>query len=212
QKALPANKDLLMQFFNTSNLMAYAEEVQLEGDDKKYSYIRIYDPDQRQVIKDIKIGEDINYVSRIIIRNDDNYFLYMTNPSNDVRFYDYSNNKNIEYSIPNIDAPIFSDESLIATITFKGYSFDWTVGVEDNPEINPILYPNPTTNFIMLNVDAKFFGGNWQLTNLNGAVVLHGLILPNPDLQINLSHLPSQIYYLQLQKDNFTVTYQVVKL
>ncbi len=211
RKDLPANNNLLMQFFNKSNLMAYSENIKLPEDDKPYSYIRIYDPDKREVVKNIKTGDEINYVRKLVVRNDDKFILFRLSGSNETRFYDTQNQRISDYTIL-VASPIFADDSIIVNLNFEGYSFDWSVGIGKNPDTNPIIYPNPTTNSIYLNIDEKYFNGQWQLTDLNGKDILNGMILSNPQLQINIEHLPAQSYYLQLTKGSFVLTYQVVKL
>ena len=217
KKTLPANTGygLIYQFMHTSNLLAYGEVAKLDGDIKPYSYIRIYDLDQRNVIRDIKVGNEENGLKNIVIRNDDNYLLFLTSPSNDVRIYNFQNHKLMEYSIKSITSPFFCDNNFIVTKSMKGYTFDWgAVGVKDDHTTNgdSIIYPNPTTNSINLLVEEKYFGGKWEITNLNGNVMLKGTIQSNPNLQINVGMLPAQNYFLRIQKDNFTVTYPVVKI
>jgi hypothetical protein len=215
QKKLPANSDLLMQFFNKSNLMAYAEEVQLDGDDKPYSYIRIYDPDQRMVIKDIQLSNIEHSIYYFLLSQNDKFFNYSTIPYNDVNFYDYEKSKKSDFKISDIPGPFYIDDSLYVASDFSGYKFDWSiVGVEDphNPNQNITIYPNPTTNTINLNIESKYFNGNWQLMDLKGRILIQGIIIPNPQLQISLGILPSQTYLLRLRKDNFTVTYNVIKI
>ena len=213
RKDLPANSDLIMQFFNTSNLMAYSELVQLQGDDKKYSYIRIYDPDQRKVIRDIKLSEGV--ISWFLLKDDDKYFIYRETGSNTNRLYDYINNKKNDYIISNlIGGPLYYNDTLIVTGAFVGYHFDWNaVSVEDepNPDV-PIIYPNPTTNTVNIDIEHNLYHGQWHITDLTGSELIQGIILPEPQLQINIGHLPAQTYFLRLQKENFIVTYQIVKI
>ncbi|GAB1372199.1 hypothetical protein MASR1M45_22610 [Candidatus Kapaibacterium sp.] len=215
RKDLPANNDLIMQFFNKSNLMAYSENIKLPEDDKPYSYIRIYDPDQRKVIKDIKLNEELKNVRRLVTRIDDKYILFTASPGNNVYFYDYSKESISDFKLTEFPGPLYFDDSLYVTFgSFEGYKFDWNaVGIDDEPNPSiPVIYPNPTTNSINLNIDEKYFNGQWQLTDLNGKDILNGIILSNPQLQIDISNLPSATYYLRLQNDNFTVTYSVLKM
>ena len=211
--SLPTKNDLLMQFFNNSNLMAYAENIKLPKDDKAYSYIRIFDPDKREVVKNIKISNVENGVFYFLLSQNDSYLIYLTAPSNVTKFFDLVNEKKIDFEISTEPGPIYLDESLYVTSYFTGYTFDWNaVGVEDEPNPNiPVIYPNPSTNTVNLIVDEKYFHGQWRITDLSGRVILNGIILPEPQLQINIGHLPAQTYYLRLQKESFTVTYPLIK-
>ncbi|GAB1372205.1 hypothetical protein MASR1M45_22670 [Candidatus Kapaibacterium sp.] len=215
RKDLPANNDLIMQFFNKSNLMVYSEEVKLEGDDKKYSYIRIYDPDKREVVQNIKpFIDESYYASFITIRQDDKIFAHGNGKNNNIHFFDLEKKRKIDIIIPSFPGPLYLDDSLYISGEYIGYKFDWnSVSVDDEPNPNiPVIYPNPTTNTINLDIEPNLYHGQWQMTDLTGRVILNGIILPNPQLQINIENLPAQSYYLQLTKGSFVLTYQVVKL
>jgi WD40 repeat protein len=215
QKDLPVNGTFNFRFFNTKNHMAYAENIKLPEDDKAYSYIRIYDPEKREVVKNLKLfDDDSQYPSFITFRQDDKIFAHGNGKNNDIHFFDLENDKKIEFVIKTFPGPLYLDDTLYIAGSFEGFKFDWNaVGVEDeaNPNI-PVIYPNPSTNTVNLIISDAYFNGIWEITDLTGRVILSGIILPNPQLQINIEHLTAQTYYLRLQKENFTVTYQVVKL
>ena len=217
QKTLPvgATKNLVYQFMHTTNQLAYGEVIKLEGDDKAFSYIRIFDLDQRQVIRDIKVSDSDNYVNYLLWKQDDKFIMYLTSNSNDTKFYDYANNKKNDFSVTTAVGPIYLDDSLYVSGTMKGYTFDWTVvGVPENPETSntSTIYPNPTTNSISIDIDEKYFNGNWEISNSSGKILLKGTILKDPVFQTNIGILPPQTYYLRLHKDNFNVTYNFIKL
>jgi hypothetical protein len=200
-------------FMHTSNQMAYGEVIKLEGDDKPYSYIRIFDLDKREVVRNVRVGDEENGLIRIVVKNDDSYFLYRKYPSNDIFFYDVERNSLIDYSLENISSPILCDESLIVTNTMQGYSFDWTVGIEDTNPVDEdlILYPNPTTNTVNINIDSKYFNGNWQLTDLTGQILLIGEISNNENFQLDISNLPAQTYFLRISNGKEFKVEKVVK-
>ncbi|MBX3043092.1 MAG: hypothetical protein KIT33_02485 [Candidatus Kapabacteria bacterium] len=141
--ALPVNNFLVYQFFNKSNLMAYSENIKLPEDDKPYSYIRIYDPDKREVVKNIKMSNVENGVFYFLLNQNDNYFIYSLVPSNDKRFYDIVNDKKLDFVLSNIPGPFYLDDSLYVAGSFEGYKFDWNVvSVDDEPNpIIPVIYP-----------------------------------------------------------------------
>ncbi|GAB1371767.1 hypothetical protein MASR1M45_18290 [Candidatus Kapaibacterium sp.] len=212
QKDLPVNGTFNFRFFNTKNHMAYVENIKLPGDGKPYSYIRIYDPEKREVVKNIKIGDDIDFIRTFILRDDDRFILYRTKGTNYTRFYNLENEIFLDFTIL-VSSPIFADDSIIVNLNIEGFKFDWNaVGVEEepNPDI-PVIYPNPTTNSINLNIDEKFYNGQWQLTDLSGRDILNGIILSNPQLQIDISNLPSATYYLRLTNGKEIKVEKVVK-
>ncbi len=203
---------LTSSFMHTSNQLAYGEVVKLEGDDKAYSYLRIFDLDKREIIRNVKVGDAEESIYHIVLRMDDRYILYINSASNFTKIYDYQNDKKLKYEFT-IVGPIYIDDSLYVSGTSVGYRIDWnTVGVEDkNPTDNvPILYPNPTTNLINLNVDTKYFQGQWKIINLQGSTMLQGIIPPEPILQINVNLLAPQTYTLIIQKDGFISTFKLI--
>jgi hypothetical protein len=209
-------KDFKYCLFNKSNKIAYAENMKLAGDDTIYSYIRIYDPDQRKVVQDIKISKQkLNY---FINRMDDNYIIYaLDNDYNTKGIYDYYQNKIINNDLKIIGSPLrYADSTLIVTAGsgyFCGNIYDWIVGVEDKtPNEDLVLYPNPTNNRISVNISEKYYSGTWQILDMTSKIMMKGIILPQNLLQINLSKLQPQTYFLTIKKDNIAKTYKIVKL
>jgi hypothetical protein len=212
QKTLPINTGFLFKFMNTSNLCAYGETLKLEGDYKPYSYIRIYAPDQRKVIRDIKIANEENYIFYLLFSQNDKFIIYLTNPSNDTRFYDYANNKKNDFLITNAVGPIYLDDSLYISGSMKGYKFDWTVvGVKEPQNSEIVIYPNPTNNAINLNIEPKYFNGNWEISNLTGQILLKGEISNNENFQLDISNLPPATYFLRISNGEEIKVEKVVK-
>jgi hypothetical protein len=209
-------KDFKYCLFNKSNKMAYAENMKLAGDDAVYSYIRIYDSDQRKVVQDIKIAKD--QINNIIIRMDDSYFLYeLSDGHNTKGVYDYINDKILDNDLKPKGSPFrYADSTIIiaaGTGYFCGNIYDWAVGVNDQtPNEDLVLYPNPTNNRISVNISEKYYSGTWQILDMTGKIMMKGIILPQNQLQINLSKLQPQTYFLTIKKDNIAKTYKIVKL
>jgi hypothetical protein len=82
------------------------------------------------------------------------------------------------------------------------------VKTEDN---NEILYPNPTTNTINLKMDAKFFNGMWQLTDLTGQILLKGEIENNENFHLDITNLPVQTYFLRISNGKDYKVEKVIK-
>jgi hypothetical protein len=207
--------------FNKSNKIAYAENMKLAGDDTIYSYIRIYDPDQRKVVQDIKIDKyQITYLN---IKMEDDIILYETNDttynfehdtynSNFSHLYNLTSNKISSYSLE-LNPVIYLDDNFIVSKGFYGYNFDWTTGINDiTSKEDTILYPNPADNAITVKIPELYFSGSWQITDLTGKIIKKGIILPQNQLQIDISSLLPHTYYLTLRKDNLLKTYQIVKI
>ena len=210
-KVLPTDKGFGFFFLNHSNIMVYQTEIQLPGDDKKYSYLRMYDLDKRTEVRDIKFPEITTYITVVSKSTDDRYLIYTHGGVGNFYLYDIVNDKRVNLQLP--DGLVYLDDTLYVSAYLKGYKIDWTVGVEDTNTIGEdlIIYPNPSTNTVNLNIDEKYFNGQWQITDLSGRIILNGMILSEPQLQINIGHFPAQTYYLQLTKGSFTVTYPLIK-
>jgi len=198
--------------FNNSNKIAYTENMKMDGDDTIYSYIRIFDPDQRKVVQDFKTGkESILY---LVLRSDDKYIIFQSDDGTNLKmFLNLEINKIANYKavIPKI---IYADETMLYCIggDLDGYSFDWTVGVNDisNNE-DSIIYPNPTNNFIIVNVQNEYFNGNWNIADTTGKILNRGIILPHSTLQIDMTMMLTGNYFLTLSKDNLLKSYKIVK-
>ena len=218
RKDLPANNDLLMQFFNQSNLMAYSEEVKLEGDDKAYSYIRIYDPDKREVVKNIKMSDDnILHASFITLRQDDKYFAHGTGKNNDVHFYDLVKNSKLDFYLPTFPGPLYLDDSLYIAGSYRGYKIDWNaVSVEEEPNPNiPVIYPNPSTNSVTFEFILPISGiTKIQLYDLSGRVVKNVgnefLDAGNHNYEIDISDLPNGQYNLTIETSTGITSHKIL--
>ncbi len=198
--------------YPNNSTVAYAENIKLPEDDKPYSYIRIYDPDKREVLKNLKLTEI--GIKWFLLKNDDSFLLFSETGSNFTKFFNFEKQEISDFLVTTVMGPMYIDDSLYVTSSMRGYKIDWNaVSVEDEPNPNvPVIYPNPTNNTVNIDIEQTLYHGQWQLTDLSGNVMLQGIILPNPQLHINVEVLPAKTYFLRLQKDNITVTYQVVKI
>jgi hypothetical protein len=207
---------LVYSFMHTTNQMVFGEVIKLEVDDKPYSYICIFDLDKREIVRNIKVGEEKNGIANLAVKTDDNYLLYMPwNTNNTLSFYNFKQNLVSNFVISPMNSVLLCYDKFIVTNAMDCYTFDWNlVSVDDDhsPNSDTIIYPNPTTNTINLNIEPKYYNGKWEIINTSGKIMLNGSILPAPNFIINIEMLPAQTYYLKLQKDNFTITYNVIKL
>jgi hypothetical protein len=200
-------------FLNQSNQMAYAEEIKLPGDDTVYSYIRIFDPDQRKVVKDFKISKIKNDGFRI--SQDDKYFIYQAG-SNYKKIYDIDRDQIIDWSYGVYGGGLILIDSSMLYSYGEGLfaqKMDWPVGIKNNTDeqIEKTIFPNPTTGYISINVNQKLLNGNWILNNLTGEQVKQGLIGNVDTLKLNLFDLPANTYFLTLINGKEKVTYKFIK-
>ncbi|GAB1372242.1 hypothetical protein MASR1M45_23040 [Candidatus Kapaibacterium sp.] len=162
-------------YMHTSNQMAYGEVIKLEGDIKPYSYIRIFDLDKRENVRNVRVGEEKNGVAVLTIKNDDKFAIWILfNDNNYQYFYDITNDRISDFKINTLGTVLLSYDIFLVTYTMKGYKFDWNaVGVDDEPNPSiPVIYPNPTTNSINLEISEVYFNGIWEITDLTGTRVI----------------------------------------
>jgi hypothetical protein len=96
------------------------------------------------------------------------------------------------------------------------YEISVITGVKEtsiNLEMN--VYPNPTTNFLSLKVDASTSLSNqqlsYQLIDLQGKVITNKKVTAT-NSTINVENLPKAIYFLNVTKNNQLVkTFKVIK-
>lgn len=218
EKSVDSYGYFMYSFFNKTNKMAFYERMQQPGDEVIYSYIRIYDPDNRTIIKDIKLGTfNLNYFT---IHDDDNKIIYQLADSknpNIKRIFDLEKNKKLDYSFTyKASSFLIADENAVyGSETNMAFAFklDWNlVGIEEKSIDNDsIIFPNPTNNLISLTIPQIYYWGTWQINDLTGTVVLKGKLDNRYDLTIDIGNLSPQIYYLTLVNGNEKLTYKIIK-
>ena len=82
-----------------------------------------------------------------------------------------------------------------------------TIGLDELVLENLEVYPNPTTGSFTIAGHEKPV--EMELINASGVLVKRGNIEPNG--QVDISNLPTGIYFLKLQRGNYFVTKQLVK-
>lgn len=84
----------------------------------------------------------------------------------------------------------------------------------DSPEVNIVVYPNPTTDFVnlaMKGVDLENGQNTYQLFSYQGKLIQQQNI-EDDHTEINLSHLSSSIYILQVfVKNKIWKTFKILK-
>ena len=92
-----------------------------------------------------------------------------------------------------------------------------TVGIDNFPEIKlqMAVYPNPTTSFVNLKIDAStelnIESLSYQLSDLNGKRIYNQKITDS-ETAINLENLPAAIYFLTVINKNKAIkTFKIIK-
>lgn len=89
-----------------------------------------------------------------------------------------------------------------------GKYYDHT-GVQQEEKTAIVLYPNPTTGMIFIQADNEIQEPHYQIVDLYGRTVDAGMATQN---SINLSELPSGIYFVRILKDNTVLkTEKIIK-
>jgi cyanophycinase-like exopeptidase len=93
-----------------------------------------------------------------------------------------------------------------ATTTATGLNCSTTSMLENSVEDGFSVYPNPTSNVIMLQT-LKNESFNYSLTNLLGEVI----ISKNDAVKLDIGHLPNGIYLLQVKTNSQQFTKKIIK-
>jgi len=96
------------------------------------------------------------------------------------------------------------------------YEISTTIGInETSISLEMSVYPNPTTNYLTLKVDASTLLSNQQLSyQLYDMQVklIKDIIISSKTTNISMEHLPSAIYFLKISKSNKLVkTFKIIK-
>ena len=95
----------------------------------------------------------------------------------------------------------------------QAYEISIVLGIEDNSiNLELIAYPNPTTNFLTLNVGkAALSTLNFQLYDISGKLIESRKIISSTET-IGMENLPSATYFLKVVNNNQEVkTFKIIK-
>ncbi|SDH69117.1 Por secretion system C-terminal sorting domain-containing protein [Flavobacterium omnivorum] len=95
----------------------------------------------------------------------------------------------------------------------QSYIISIVLGIEDNAtKLELTAYPNPTTNFLTLNVgNAELSTLRFQLYDISGKLIESRKIISSTET-IGMENLPSAIYFLKVANNNQEVkTFKIIK-
>ena len=95
----------------------------------------------------------------------------------------------------------------------QSYIISIVLGIEDNStKLELTAYPNPTTNFLTLNVgNAELSTLRFQLYDTSGKLIESRKIISSTET-IGMENLPSAIYFLKVANNNQEVkTFKIIK-
>jgi hypothetical protein len=93
------------------------------------------------------------------------------------------------------------------------YAISVVLGIEDNSiQLNFTAYPNPTINFLTLNVgNAELSTLNFQLYDLSGKLIESRKIQSSTET-ISMENLPTALYFLRVTNNDKEVkTFKIIK-
>jgi hypothetical protein len=96
----------------------------------------------------------------------------------------------------------------------QSYIISIVLGIEDNSiKLELTAYPNPTTNFLTLNVGkAELSTLRFQLYDISGKLIESRKIVSSTET-IGMENLPSAIYFLKVVNNNKEVkTFKIIKI
>lgn len=101
----------------------------------------------------------------------------------------------------------------VAQAVQQPYEISTTVGInETSIQLELSVYPNPTTNFLSLNVESeKLKDLSYQLIDLQGKVIDNKKV-STATTTIAMENLPKAIYFLRISNNNQVVkTFRIIK-
>jgi len=86
------------------------------------------------------------------------------------------------------------------------------IGINDQNDQGIMIYPNPTTGILEIAGQARNDVRNVEVFDVYGRKVLsHHLITSSSNHLINISHLSSGMYFIQVTTEAGTITKKVIK-
>lgn len=101
----------------------------------------------------------------------------------------------------------------VAQGVLQPYEISTVLGVDmDEINLELIVYPNPTTNYLTLKIDdSKYSTINFQLIDMQGKLLRKGKMITN-STTIKIEDLPQSTYFLNVTDNNKIVkTFKIIK-
>lgn len=101
----------------------------------------------------------------------------------------------------------------VAQGVLQPYEISTVLGVDmDEINLELIVYPNPTTNYLTLKIDdSKYSTINFQLIDMQGKLLRKGKMIAN-STTIKIEDLPQSTYFLNVTDNNKIVkTFKIIK-
>jgi hypothetical protein len=84
------------------------------------------------------------------------------------------------------------------------------VGINEQQEKKLLLYPNPATDEISVDISEKAYGSNLAIINIEGQQLITRQIT-EPKTQIDISTLPSGVYIVRLTGERTVTVGKIIK-
>ena len=96
----------------------------------------------------------------------------------------------------------------VTEIKLEEVVLQWPTAVNDLSEMKTLVYPNPVYDQLFIDNSDGF--ENLIITNIHGSEILNGLLLSNLN-QIDITNLPSGMYFVTLTCKGKMLTYKIIK-
>lgn len=126
--------------------------------------------------------------------------------------YSYTNKDLNPLSLNDLYESNYYDGGTYDAVAARFSISDLTVGIEENPQSKPNLFPNPTKDFVYLNlfgiVNDKPI--NYDVLDISGRLIRNGLLIGNVP-EIDLTAFTNGVYLVRININNCTFTFKVIK-
>ena len=98
-----------------------------------------------------------------------------------------------------------NEDGYTITVDYEWYGWDPSVGIDPvAPEAGMILYPNPATSTVKLQVAGVTGTVNCNIIDMSGRVVYNANINAEAETTINVSNMPAGAYFVRITNDTFS--------
>lgn len=197
------------EIFNNSNKIVFCQY------ENQNTYLKIFDLDDKTYLRSFKLPDSLQPPVHFSIRNDDKFISYMKDndffPDPRHYIYDIENDSLLTYSLKPDNPIIYYNDSIFISKGLIAYKYKMpTTAIENNfQEYQTTFYPNPAGDFIEISLKDNYLKSfventcKLQIFNLLGIEVMKEIFQPTANnYHLNLSGLPSGVYYLKLGNES----------
>lgn len=124
---------------------------------------------------------------------------------------DLDNITNADIAINDGMVHIVWEDAVSGTVKYRSGTYQSVLSVDEEVSMNFVVYPNPATNEIELQIPEGVNEFSWEIVNLNGEIVKSGEKNSNGNFHIVVSDLAKGNYYVRIYSEDKSGTQVFIK-